>query len=719
MMVSTFLGVAVLAVTAIPASAADAPYRRPGPTTSLLPEKHATRASVSADGRYVVFESTEPLLEGDTNGTRDIFVLDRGSQRVERVSVGSDGTQADAPSVQPHVTPDGRYVVFASEATTLVPNDTNDASDVFIRDRLTGITRIVSIASHGEQGNGQSFDPVVSADGRYVGFSSWADNLVPADTNGDADVFVRDVSDGLIERISITSSEGQAHGGFSYAAAISGDGRFVAFTSRATLAGPESTGRRAYVRDRVEGVTELVSLTSEGEPWYVAYTDLEGPSFQGPAVAMSEDGRYVAYEAVTGAPDRGGSTFCNVYVYDRQLRRTERVSISSDATDSQGSVVAESNALTMQPEGEKVRSRLLGISPDGRLVLFSSDMGLGYPGNPFWNLFVRNMATGETQVVMEGSGSVEGTGWYAASPFTADAREVVVGAGQGNIHLGAGLYARLLGGPVEVLPNFVVASGGGELQVQGDAAFWGVPMTDSGDDLEDVSYADGTDVGRAADLLGAEVLARPEQGDLLVRLDVDRLPPARGQGFITNCIRCPHPYRLIQWGVKAGPSGLPGLTWNLEMTVGGVRYQIRAAYPDQFALYRCDPVCVPQAQLRGGMGTAGHAIIVSVPSTLLQLSEVEVVSSVRAVTALASTTGEPLVELDDVDLPQFAWPGPPRVEAELSGGGLPSPSSAEAEVSEGAFSLTLPAPPEGTYQLNLRACLGQTCGPSVEREVEA
>jgi Tol biopolymer transport system component len=136
--------------------------------------------AISADGRFVAFPSDATnLVRGDTNGTTDIFVRDRLTGTTERVSVSSSGGQSDGFSEGPALSADGRFVAFHSSASNLVPGDDNFSDDVFVRDRLNGTTEIVSINNSGEEGNSLSFRPDLSADGRFVAFSSFADNLVP------------------------------------------------------------------------------------------------------------------------------------------------------------------------------------------------------------------------------------------------------------------------------------------------------------------------------------------------------------------------------------------------------------------------------------------------------------------------------------------------------------------------------------------------------------
>jgi hypothetical protein len=150
-------------------------------------------AAISADGRFVAFHSfADNLVAGDTNGFTDVFVHDRLTDITERVSVASDGTEGNHQSLVPAISADGRFVAFESFADDLVAGDTNGFTDVFVHDRLTGITERVSVASDGTEGNGASISAAISADGRFVAFQSHADNLVAGDTNGTVDVFVHD-----------------------------------------------------------------------------------------------------------------------------------------------------------------------------------------------------------------------------------------------------------------------------------------------------------------------------------------------------------------------------------------------------------------------------------------------------------------------------------------------------------------------------------------------
>ena len=223
--------------------------------------------AISADGRYVAFSSLgSNLVPGDTNGTDDVFVRDRVAGTTSRVSVSSTGARANLSSRGASISADGRYVAFVSGASNLVPEETNVYVDVFVRDRVAGTTSLVSVTSTGAPADDESCcGTSISADGRYVAFNSLASNLVLGDSNLADDVFVRDRVAGTTRRVSVSSSGAQANS-FSVAPSISADGRYVAFVSYASNLVPGDTSRSVdvFVRDLVAGTTTRVSVSSSG-----------------------------------------------------------------------------------------------------------------------------------------------------------------------------------------------------------------------------------------------------------------------------------------------------------------------------------------------------------------------------------------------------------------------------------------------------------------------
>src|SRR5947199_301364 len=188
-----------------------------------------------------------------------------GAQTTVRVSVASDGTEGNDVSLGSALSADGRFVAFDSAATDLVAGDTNGVADVFVHDRQTGTTERVSVDSAGNQAKDARRGVALSADGRFVAFTSAATNLVAGDTNGPTDVFVHDRQRGTTERVSVDSAGTQANGA-STGVALSADGRFVAFTSAAPdlVAGDTNGAADIFVHDRQTGTTERVSMDSAG-----------------------------------------------------------------------------------------------------------------------------------------------------------------------------------------------------------------------------------------------------------------------------------------------------------------------------------------------------------------------------------------------------------------------------------------------------------------------
>ncbi len=195
---------------------------------------NTTAFSTSADGRYVVFASAATtLVAGDTNAQIDVFRKDLVTGAVERVSTATGGAQATgAGSTIPSISADGRYVVFQSSATNLVTGDTNGAADIFLKDMVTGVTTRVSTNAVGGQATGASSDTRISADGRFVTFQSNATNLVSGDTNALGDIFRKDLLTGAIVRVNTDSGGAEATGGVSNVARVSRRRAFRRFQER-------------------------------------------------------------------------------------------------------------------------------------------------------------------------------------------------------------------------------------------------------------------------------------------------------------------------------------------------------------------------------------------------------------------------------------------------------------------------------------------------------
>src|SRR5207247_1728811 len=225
--------------------------------------------AMSADGRFVAFESlAADLVADDANGDFDVFVRDLKTGTTTMVSANRAGTgSGNGGSFAPAISADGRFVAFDSLAGDLVANDTNFNSDVFVRDLHTGTTTLVSVNSAGtDSGNNGSGLAAVSANARFVAFVSSASDLAGNDTNFNSDVFVRDLKTGTTTLVSVNSAGTDSGNGFSIDAAISDDGRFVAFGSYAgdLVANDTNGGGDVFVRDLKTGTTTLVSVNRAG-----------------------------------------------------------------------------------------------------------------------------------------------------------------------------------------------------------------------------------------------------------------------------------------------------------------------------------------------------------------------------------------------------------------------------------------------------------------------
>jgi len=254
-----------------------------------------TQYSMSASGQYLAFASfNDSLAAGDANNFYDIFLYNTQTTQFTQLSVDSDGVigGANGRSYNPSISQDGNFVIFESDASNLVADDNNGVRDIFVRDIQTGQTFRVSNHSNGEAANGTSRNAVISAKGRYVSFVSTASNLVAADTNVKADVFVNDRQTGITTRVSVDSQGGQTSGALSGGPSISADGQYVAFNSFATdLIDGDTNGQLdVFIHDNFSGTTALVSKNVTGE-------QANGQSYASPSPVLTENGSRILFRA--------------------------------------------------------------------------------------------------------------------------------------------------------------------------------------------------------------------------------------------------------------------------------------------------------------------------------------------------------------------------------------------------------------------------------------
>lgn len=306
----------------------------------------------SNDGRYVVFRSfASNLVAGDTGGFADIFLRDRTSNTTTLITRSSGGTQANASSNKPRISASGRYVVFHGFPTNLFAGtDTNGNNDVFMRDVQSNTTTAVSVNTVGTStGNGASLYPDVSDDGRYVVFQSTASDLVSGDTNGVSDIFLRDMQTGSTTCVSVNTSGAVANSD-SINARISGDGRYVVFVSRATdlISGKTSSTLDVFVRDMQTSTTIRISNSTTGG-------DPTGDSNAVPEI--NTDGSIVVYMSWAGnIVENDTNSVYDVFFWSRSQGVSTLVSLADDESLSNDHTFLEG----------------VGVSDDGRYVVWSS-----------------------------------------------------------------------------------------------------------------------------------------------------------------------------------------------------------------------------------------------------------------------------------------------------------------------------------------------------------
>ena len=312
------------------------------------------RPAISADGRFVAFSSSaSDLVPGDSNDEDDVFVRDLRARTTERVSVGFGRAQATGgSSFTPTISADGQQIAFTSRATNLVAGDTNGQDDAFVRDRVAEATARVSVGDRNVEADQESFAVDISPDGRYVAFAGSSDRLTSGDTNGTWDVFLRDRTRNSTERVDLATNEAEPQiGRRTYtSAAVSTDGRFVAFVSIAPnlVAGDTNRTADVFVRDRALHTTERVSVATDG-------AEAQGESGLY-APSITPDGRFVAFASLAPnlVPGDTNGTW-DIFLHDRATGTTERESLSSGGTQGNGPSISRP-----------------ALSADGRFVAFES-----------------------------------------------------------------------------------------------------------------------------------------------------------------------------------------------------------------------------------------------------------------------------------------------------------------------------------------------------------
>ncbi len=325
---------------------------------------------ISDNGRYVVFSSlASNLVPNDTNETMDVFLFDLETEQMELISVASDGTQGNnfsGDGVKIDVSDDGRYVVFTSRASNLVPNDTNGIYDIFVRDRQQNKIWRISENEAGQEGNSGSYDPSISTNGQYTTFSSAAGNLTNTDIySSNVDIFVYDMNTQAVTLVSTDSGENPLYSQ-SFISDISGDGHFVSFfTTASNFTGNEDDSYRTIaIKNLVTGNLQCVTLTNDG------ICLRQGAIWS----SISFNGNDIAFTGSTPDYIDGGTM-----VYHRDTHTATLVSMAEDGTP------ANSN------------TDIVSISGDGQWVAFPTNASnlLDIPPLPYYvrNLILHNVET--------------------------------------------------------------------------------------------------------------------------------------------------------------------------------------------------------------------------------------------------------------------------------------------------------------------------------------
>jgi uncharacterized repeat protein (TIGR01451 family) len=338
--------------------------------------EYPSKISISADGRYITYaaytlrdpNSSPIYLNTCSYKCLDVFLYDIVKKSTTKVSTSYDGGNSNNESYSPAISTDGRYIAFVSDASNLVVEDKNNITDIFVYDRISKQTQRISVASDGSESSGireggysGNYSPSISADGRYIAFSSTASNLVDKDTNtctsagnhfNCLDVFMHDRVTRQTIRVSVSSDGSQGEGNSS-TPLISADGRYIAFASSAANLEPGYKDRRCtvrnvgsfncsdiYVHDRVTRLTTRISNTDANQLHINNYL-----------LAMSADGRYIVFHDTKTYGDYPGPDSCalspscpHYFIYDREKMQTKPFIINNEG-DMEMSISADGRYL--------------------------------------------------------------------------------------------------------------------------------------------------------------------------------------------------------------------------------------------------------------------------------------------------------------------------------------------------------------------------------------
>jgi hypothetical protein len=603
---------------------------------------------------------------------------------LERVSLSSSGQQGNGNSGSDTtaggqgltVTPDGRYVAFVSAATNFAPGATVKHDDVYVRDLRTGRTTIASLASDGSRGIGTPSDlpvegcygadyPSISADGRYVAFTSCYVNLVGAghDVNNNTDVFVHDMRTGKTTMVSVSSTGAQERGQ-AWQSAISRDGRYVVFTSTdvgaldgspcqnplsgTNFAGATLCDYQVYIHDMKTARTWRVSATAAGQP-------ADSASY---APSISADDRYVVFTSEADNLASNDTNRClptrpvscpDVYLHDLRNGHNELVSVALGGQAPLGSSPGAPLTAGYSGGGESGAAFYpTAISADDRYVVFGSNANDLVPSTPplvVRGIYVRDRKLGRTmRVSVDSSGHpIDLGGWAVHVPISANGRFVVLpdNCSMHDIVTGATYPLTACDSAGLVFPG--LTADGREAVFASDET--NLVGNDTNKSTDVFVYDQGAPLGVGAmaiasasaghggsapgtRLLGASVVARPALHDVYVRIDVDGMP--------------------------AFDTADPAVVYGLDFTIGRTGYELRAGKVGAsaaFALFRQDPAGWTRVgPVPGGYGTTGQSVVAAIPVAVLSTSGAVRATDVVAFSALGGVGTGTATVLDRLPL---------------------------------------------------------------------